>query len=417
MRSVDLLVEARQAATCAGPAPRKGKACAEVSVVSPCAVAVAEGLIVEVGAPDDLFSRYGASHIVRHDGALVPGLVDAHTHPVFAGSRLDEFKMRAEGATYQEIHARGGGILSTVKATRASSAEILKGLARARLMRMLRHGTTTMEAKSGYGLTVEDELKALRLLRELDDELPVEIVTTFMGAHAIPPEFAKARSDYVSLIVDEMIPRIAEESLADFTDVFCEEGAFALAETEAILRRALQAKMGLRLHTDEFTSMGGVPLALSLGAASCDHLLGIKDEDIERLAASDTVAVLMPGTAFFLGKSAYAPARKIIEAGGAVALGTDFNAGSCMSESMAMALSLAVLQMKMTPEEALSAATINAAYSLGRHRTVGSIEAGKKADFLLIDCGDYGEWPYHFGVNLVRAVFKEGECVLEGGQG
>ncbi len=411
MREADLIVVADEVVTCApGAVPRKGKQMSEVSVIRNGAVAIKDGIITAVGKSGEVLSEWGGDLMNFPRTTVVPGLVDCHTHPVFAGSRVDEFLLRAAGADYQEIHAAGGGILSTVRATRQASDEELKSYTRSVFERMMAHGTTTVEAKSGYGLRLEDELRQLRILRSLGEELPLDVVTTFLGAHAVPEEFKADPEAYVDEVVHVMVPQVAREGLADFADVFCEEGVFTVEQSERVLKACKEAGMGLRIHAEEFCYLGGAVMAARLGASSADHLHVLPEEDFEVLLQYGTIPVVLPGTSFFLGKP-MTDLRKMVEAGLPVALGSDYNAGSCMSESLAMTVSLAVLQGKLTPEEALIAATVNAAHSLGLGKKIGSLEVGKQADLLVLDLPSWREWPYHFGVNLVRVVIKKGIAV------
>jgi len=408
----DFIVKAGQVVTCApGGQPRGGTSMTDAGVISDGAVAMQGDTIVAVGPASEVLSQWEGDTLELHGTSVVPGLVDPHCHPLWAGSRVEEFALRARGATYQEIHAAGGGILSTVKATRAASEAELRTATRLRLLRMMAHGTTTIEAKSGYGLTTEDELRHLRILRQLDKSMAMDIVTTFMGAHALPPEYAGKSKEFVQLVVEEMIPRVAAEKLADFGDVFCEEKAFSCEESRQVLTACRAAGMGLRIHAEEFTYQGGARMAAELGAASADHLQHLPEEDFEILKKAGTIPIMTPGTSFFLGNGRYAPARAMLAADLPLGLGTDFNAGSCLTESMQAAVSLAVLRLKLSPEEALLAATVNAAHSLGRGALVGSLEVGKRADLLVLDAPDWREWPYHFGVNFVRVVVKNGMAV------
>lgn len=412
MTRVDLIVIARQVVTCApGRRPRPGRRMGDAGVLEEAAVAVLDGRIAAVGPASRICRRYRGDTLEYPDGAVVPGLVDCHTHPVFAGSRVEEFLLRSRGASYQEIHAAGGGILSTVRETRSASTEELERRLHRVLWRMIAQGTTTCEAKSGYGLETGEELRELRLLRRAGKLLPLDVVVTFLGAHAIPQEYRSRRGEFVDLVVEEMLPRVVAEDLADFADVFCEEGAFSLEESRRILTACRRAGLGLRIHAEEFHYLGGARMAAELGAASADHLQNLPEEDFEVLRAAGTIPVMTPGTSFFLGQGRYAPARSLCEADLPLALATDFNAGSCLTESMPMAMSLAVLRLGLTPEEALVAATVNAAHSLGLGDRVGSLEPGKQADLVVLDLPDWREWPYHFGVNLVRAVVKRGRPV------
>jgi imidazolonepropionase len=342
---------------------------------------------------------------------VIPGLIDSHTHLIFAGSRADEFERRLAGATYQQIAAEGGGINATVRRVRAASKDELNALARPRLRRLLSFGVTTAEVKSGYGLRAADELKCLEAIASLDAEGPLELVPTFLGAHAVPPEFAADRDGYLSLLCDEMLPEVARRKLAEFCDVFCETGVFSVAESERILLRARELGLGLKVHADELTPLGGAELAGRLGAASADHLLCITDAGVEALAEAGTVATLLPGTAFFLGVP-YAPARRLIDRGLAVALASDCNPGTCPTENLPLAGTMACTQMKMLPGEALTALTLNAAAALRRGDRLGSLAAGKQADLVICDVADYRELFYHYGVSHVWRVVKRGRVVF-----
>jgi imidazolonepropionase len=361
------------------------------------------------GAADE--ASVGGAQVLDASGkALLPGFVDSHTHLIFAGSREDEFEQRLRGRTYQEIAAAGGGIQATVQRVRAASKEELKRLARLRLDRFLQFGVTTVEVKSGYGLTPADEIKCLEVIAELNAEGPVELVPTFLGAHDIPPEYRSNRDGYLRLLTDEMLPEIARCGLARFCDVFCETGVFDLEESARILARARDLGFQLKLHADELTPLGGAELAAKLGAVSADHLLCVTDAGIDALAESGTVATLLPGTAFFLGLH-YAPARKLIERGVTVALASDCNPGTCPTENLPLVGAMACTQMKMLPAEALAALTINAAAALGCSDRIGSIEVGKQADLIICDVQDYRHMFYHFGVNHVWRVIKRGRVV------
>jgi imidazolonepropionase len=344
---------------------------------------------------------------------VMPGFVDAHTHPVFAGTREDEFEMRALGFTYRQIAERGGGIRSTVRKTRAASEEQLFQAALTRVRWLLEHGTTTIEAKSGYGLSVEDEIKILRVIRRLNDETPLDLVPTFLGAHEVPDEYQSRKGDYLRLVIDEMLPGVAAEQLAQFADVFCEDHVFSAAESRSVLEAARRLGLGLRLHAEQLSLSGGAELAAELNAATADHLEWIDDRGLAALAAAGVAAVLLPGAVFNLGLARYAPARRMIDSGLSVAIATDFNPGSSPTPSMQMILSIACCQMRMTPAEAITAATINPAYTLGLGERLGSLEAGKQADLVLYDCADYRQIPYLFGMNHVRVVVKSGKVIVD----
>jgi imidazolonepropionase len=336
---------------------------------------------------------------------VMPGFVDPHTHLVFAGSRADEFEMRLKGATYLEIMAAGGGIMSTVGATRQASMEELLAQSRRRLDRMLAYGTTTAEAKTGYGLNTAQELKILGAIKTLNETHPVDLVATFLGAHAVPEEYKGRSEEYTDMVVKEMLPQAAKEGVC-FCDVFCEEGAFSLEQSRRILEKAKELGLGLKIHADEFKTLGGAALAAELGATSADHLICTPEEELRLLAEAGTVAALLPGTPFGLGEERYAPARRMIELGLPVALGTDLNPGTCWCESMQFVIALAARKMGMTSTEAIAASTLNAAYALAKGAEVGSLEVGKKADILILETSDYRDLAYRFGGNLVDRVFK-----------
>lgn len=417
-----LITGASQLVTLAGPdRARSGQEMSDLAIIEDGAALVRGGRIAAVGSSADV-EREASNQARRIDASgtvVMPGFVDAHTHPVFAGTRADEYEMRAAGLTYQQIAQAGGGIRSTVRKTRAATEDELFEMALPRVSWFLKHGTTTIEAKSGYGLTVEDELKILRVIRRLARETPLEMVPTFLGAHEIPDEYrigddpATSRESYIRLVIDEMLPQVASEGLAEYSDIFCESHVFNVDESRRVLARAQELGLGIRFHADQLSLCGGGRLAAELKAATADHLEWIDDEGIEQLRAARVLAVLLPGAVFNLGLSRYAPARQMIEAGVGVVLATDFNPGSSPTPSMQMILAIACTQMRMTPAEAVTAATINAAYSLNRGARVGSLEPGKQADIVIFDCPDYRQIPYFFGINHVSTVIKKGRVVLE----
>ena len=399
--------------TCAGPAPRIGPAQADAGSRPHAIVAARDGVIVFVGDEDE-WRRTGsiAENAVVLDargGAVVPGFVDPHTHAVFAGDRRDELRRRLAGATYAEVAAAGGGIVSSVRATRAAAADEIVEDTRRRLDEMLRCGTTTCEVKSGYALTTEGELKMLRALRSLAASHAIEIAPTFMGAHEIPIEYRDRRDAYVALVIDEMIPAVARERLAEWCDVFCERGVFTPDESCAILEAGRRAGLKARVHADELGASGGSRVAARVGARSADHLIFVDEASADGLAAAGVVATLLPIAAFYLKLGRFAPARMLIERGVAVALATDVNPGGGFSPSMPFALTLACFGMRLTFEEALVGATINAAYSIDRHDRVGSLEAGKQMDAVVVD-GPAIDL-IRVGAEPIRAVVKKGRVV------
>lgn len=418
-----IIHSAAEVVTCATneDAPKSGAAQAEAGIIPNGAVVIRGEHIVAVGTSLEIVSQYRDenSKLVDASGKTVtPGLVDSHTHLVWSGWRDEEYEMRLQGASYLEIMAAGGGIMSTVRSTRLADESELKHLMAGRLDRMLAHGTTTVEIKSGYGLSVQDELKSLWAVRDLNIErqrsgLGPRIATTFLGAHAVPEEYANDPDGYVTLVVEKMLPTVADEGLAEWCDVFCDTGAFTAEQTRRILSAARDLGLGVRLHANEFARVGAIEVAVELKAISADHLLVMEPEDIETLKRAGTIAVLLPGTPLGLGLGRYAPARALIEAGVPVALATDCNPGTCPSENLALMISLACSQMKMTPAEALVAATINGAYALDRGHVLGSLQPGKLADLVIWDAPNHRHLAYHFGVNLAHAVYLGGRDVKD----
>lgn len=405
------VLHASQLVTLAGPKrARVGSELGNLSIVSDGALLVRDGLIAATGASDMIGRQIPAdAEVVDATGCIIlPGFVDAHTHLVFGGNRLDEFEMRARGASYEEIAAGGGGIRSTVRKTRAATKDELQGQALRHARRFLQCGTTTVEAKSGYGLSVAQELKILRVMRELRGQTPLEIIPTFLGAHAIPEEYEGDRGGYVDLVINEMLPQVAEEGLAESCDVFCERGYFDVETSRRIMQAAESHGLRLRMHVDQLTNSGGAALAAELGATTADHLEQTESDGIAALKAAGVQPVLLPGSVYALGKTRYPRARDMIEAGLAIVLATDFNPGSSPTQSIPMMVSLAATQMKVTPAEGVTAATINAAYSLGRGDRIGSLELGKMANFSIFDCADYRELAYYFGIPQTRSVYVGG---------
>jgi imidazolonepropionase len=412
-----LITGASQLVTVAGRGPRRGRALSKLGVIQDGAVLVRDGAIAAVGTTAKLEKMAAARKAEKLDvggRVILPGFVDSHTHLIHAASRAEEYELKIQGASYEEIAQKGGGILNSVKKLRAATSQELKRRASAALEVFAAHGTTTIEAKSGYGLDVASELKILSLHKQLGAEQPIEIVSTFLGAHVVPMEFrakADGAEEYVKLLTDWLIPEVASNGLAEYCDVFCDRGAFSRAQAKRILVAGRGNNLVPRLHAEQLTRTGATQLAVELGAASCDHLEQVNAGDMRALAKSNTVATLLPGCDFHLGLKQYAPARKLIEAGAIVALATDYNPGTSPTLSMPMILSLACTQLRMTPAEAIVAATYNAAYSLGRHRRVGSIEVGKQADLAVFEVEDWREIPYYFGVNSCWLTLKSGSVI------
>lgn len=400
-----------------GRGPRRGDSLPKLGIVKDGAVLVRDGLIVAIGPTAKVEKLAAARKAEKLDvggRVVLPGFVDSHTHLIHAASRAEEYELKIQGASYEEIARKGGGILNSVKKLRAATSSQLKRRARAALEIFATHGTTTIEAKSGYGLDVASELKILSLHKELSAEQPIEIVSTFLGAHAVPLEFrnkSNGPEEYVKLLTDWLIPEVSTNGLAEYCDVFCDRGAFSRAQAKEVLEAGLRHKLRPRLHAEQLSRTGATLLAVELGAASCDHLEQINAVDMRALAKSGTVAALLPGCDFHLGLKDYAPARKLIEAGAIVALATDYNPGTSPTMSMSMILSLACTQLRMTPAEAIAAATINAAYSLGRQKRIGSLEVGKQADLAVFEVEDYREIPYYFGVNTCWLTMKGGRVI------
>lgn len=416
----DLLIEnLAELATPTGTASRRGREQGVVERFRNPELLCRDGRIAFVGSREDRIAAFGelpqAPRLDGGGGTAVPGFVDAHTHLPWAGSREMEFAQRLAGRSYEEIAAAGGGILSTVRSTRGSTRDALVAAMLPRLERMLAHGTTTAEAKSGYGLTLEDEGKQLEAIREASRLQPVELVPTLLAAHEVPAEHRADRARYVDLVCEEIVPSLAERGLARFCDVFCERGVFSAAESERVLRAGERHGLRPRLHADEFADSGGAELAASIGAWSADHLMAVSERGIEALAGAGVTALLLPGTSFFLRKSAWAPARRLIEAGVPVALATDCNPGSSNTESLPTVAQLAVFELGLTVEETLTAITLNAAVSLALGDELGSLEVGKRADVVLLDAPNLLHLAYHYGVNPVRSVVKAGREVFRAG--
>lgn len=416
-RATLLIRNISQLLTLQGAAPRKGADMNNLAIVENAGLAVSGDSTLAIGPSDEIEGQVDLApgcHLVDAGGGVVtPGFVDSHTHPVFNMTREKEFEMRLQGKSYMEIADSGGGIRASVRDLRATDEETLRQRLKGRLDRMMAHGTTTVEAKSGYGLSTGSELMSLEIIKYLNERHPLEIIPTFLGAHEVPDEHRSNRSEYIKILINEMLPQVSEKNLANFCDIFCEKGVFSVDESREILKAAAKYGLGLKLHADELDSSGGAELACELGAISADHLVSVSPEGISALARSNTVATLLPGTTYSLGLKNFAPARELIERGAIVALATDCNPGSNYCESMPMIISLACVSFRLTPAEAICAATVNAAAALGLAGKRGQIRIGGTADLVVWDAKDYREIPYHYGVNLVREVIKSGKVVVE----
>lgn len=409
-----LITGCSQLLTLRGAVPRRGRALRDLGIINDGAMLIANGRIQAVGARRRIERYREARKAEKLDlGGMVvlPGFVDSHTHLIFAGSRSLEYEKRIGGASYEEIAEAGGGIQETVQQVRSASPAELEERARKHLQEFAAHGTTTIEAKSGYGLDWKTELKILNLLEKLRREQPLDIAPTFLGAHIVPPEFRRRPERYVKLLCQQWIPQVGARGLAQFCDVFCDRGAFTVPQASAVLSAGAKAGLAPRIHADQLTHTGAIRLAIEIRAASADHLEKVERSDIRALAHSDVTCTMLPGCCFHLGLSHYAPARELIDAGAIVGLATDFNPGTSPTLSMPMILSLACAQMRLTPAEAITAATINTAYSLRRQDRVGSLEVGKSGDFAAFEVADYREIPYHFGMNRCRLTMKRGAII------
>jgi imidazolonepropionase len=420
---LDLIIHSAPQLLSLAGGPQRGYALGRLGLIAEGAVAVRDGSVIAVGPTAELLASYDAPDQIDASGKVVmPGLVDPHTHLVWAGDRAAEFERRLAGVSYMEILAEGGGIMSTVRETRSTDLQTLMAQSRRRLSRMLEYGTTTAEVKTGYGLELATELRLMEAILKLDAEDRVRLVPTFLGAHAVPVEYAGRASEYADLVCNEMLPKLREwwgREAADrplpFVDVFCEDGAFDLTQSRQILEQAASHGFPLKIHADEFAGLGGTRMAVELGAVSADHLVHTPAEDIAALGASDTVAVALPATPFGLGEHEYTPAREILEANGILALASDLNPGTAWCESMQFVIALACRTMGLTPAQAIAAATINAAAAVGLAEQVGSLEPGKAADLILLETPDYRHLGYRFGTNLVSQVIKGGRLVSAAG--
>ncbi|MCK5051653.1 MAG: imidazolonepropionase [Candidatus Cloacimonetes bacterium] len=412
---VDLLIiNAKELLTIAGSDnPRTRSEMNELGIINNGALAIKDNKIIDVGSTEGLINKFDApSKIIdATDKVVMPGFVDPHTHPVFKQTRENEFEMRINGKSYVEISQSGGGIRSSISGVREISEEELYQLANKRINKIISNGTTTLEAKSGYGLSTESEIKMLKVIKRLNENLPIDIISTFLGAHEFPTEYKDDKKKYIDILMKEMMPKIKELNLAEYCDIFTEDHVYNIEQSRRILNRAKELGFKIRMHADEIEPIGGAELAAEVGAVSADHLGAASDDGIKAMRDNGVIAILLPGTIFSLGMKSYARARDMIKAGLAVALATDYNPGSCNCDSMQFVITLACLQMKMTPAEAIIASTINAAYSLGLGDKIGSLEIGKKADILIMDMPSYQYLPYHFGSNNVETVIKNGKII------
>lgn len=410
-----ILMNIPELVTCASDGPKYGRAMKDAGIINNGYVVIKKGMIDEVGSMKDYDEHRLTDflgEVVDCTGhAVLPGFIDSHTHFVFGGDRADEFKMRLEGADYMAIMKAGGGIASSVKATREADEKLLYDRGLKRLDEMLKMGVTTVEGKSGYGLEMATELKQLRVMKELNEWHLVDVVSTFLGPHSVPSDYKEDSDGFIDLMIDQVLPEVAGQNLAEFADIFCEEGVFSIEQSRKFLKAAKALGFKLKIHADEMVQLGGAELAAELGAISADHLLAASEEGIKAIADQGVIATLLPATAFSL-KEAYADARRMMNQGCAVAIASDFNPGSCPTHSMPLLIALSALQMGMTIEEIINGLTINAAAAIDRIDSIGSIEVGKKADILLLKQPSINYLPYHLGMNLVERVIKNGRFVI-----
>ena len=414
MKADLLITNAKELLTIAGSNnPRTRSEMNELGIINNGALAIIDDIIIDVGSTKALINKFDdpLKVIDATEKVVMPGFVDPHTHPVFKRTRENEFEMRIKGRSYVQISKSGGGIRSSIAGVRETSEEELYQLAVKRINKIISNGTTTLEAKSGYGLSTESEIKMLKVIKKLNKSMPIDIISTFLGAHEFPVEYKDDKEKYIDILMNEMLPKVKELDLAEYCDIFTEDHVYNIEQSRRILNRAKELDFKIRMHADEIEPIGGAGLAAEVGAVSADHLGAASDEGINAMRDNGVIATLLPGTIFSLGMKSYARARDMIAAGLAVALATDYNPGSCNCDSMQFVITLACLQMKMTPAEAITASTINAAYSLGLGDKIGSLEIGKKADILIMDMPSYQYLPYHFGSNNVEAVIKNGKII------
>ena len=409
-----IIKNASELVTCKGKAPKHGKDMSDIGLINNGCVVIENDIIIDVGTLD-ILKKYDENEYQVIDAtnkAVLPGFIDSHTHLIFGGYRADEFSWRLKGDSYMSIMERGGGITSSVRATRNTSIEEFINLGMNRLNKILYMGVTTVEGKSGYGLDCETEIRQLKAMQKLNEMHPVDIVPTFLGPHSVLPEYKGKEDEFIQFMIDDVLPKVKEENLAIFADIFCEKNVFTIEQSRKFLKAAQKAGLKLKIHADEMYQLGGTELAVELGCTSADHLLQASDDGIKQLSKSNTIATLLPATAFCL-KEEYARARYMIDSGCAVALATDFNPGSCFTNSVPLIIALAALHMNMTIEEIVTALTINAAAAVGRSDTIGSIEKGKKADIIILEYPSIHFLPYHAAVNIVEMVIKNGKIVKE----
>jgi len=410
-----IIKNAAELVTCSGFLPKKGPEMSDLKIIPNGAVVIEGGTITRVGTTSEVPSNIDESDyfvIDAENKTVLPGFVDSHTHFVFGGYREEEFGWRLRGDNYMDILQRGGGILSTVASTRLMSPEELITAGQKRLDSMLSFGVTTVEGKSGYGLDFKTEIKQLEVMKELDQNHPIDVVRTFLGAHAVPPEYKSKEDRYIDFILEQVLPEVVSKNLAEFCDIFCEENVFSIEQSRRLLQKAKESGLKLKFHADEIVQLGGAELAAELSATSADHLLQASDQGIKKMTDAGVVATLLPGTAFNL-KEPYARGRDMIDSGCAVALATDLNPGSCFTESIPLIMALATLYMDLSTEEAVTAMTINGAGAIDRHEIIGSIDEGKKGDLIILEFPSYKFIPYHLGVNTVEKVIKNGDMVYD----
>ncbi len=407
-----IIKNAAELVTCKGKAPKHGRDMSDIGLIKNGCLIIEDGIIIDVGTSEILknYKQEDCQIIDAANKAVMPGFIDSHTHLIFGGYRADEFSWRLKGDSYMSIMERGGGITSTVRATRNTSLDEFIALGKKRLDKILDMGITTVEGKSGYGLDCQTEIRQLQAMKKLNEIHPVDIVATFLGPHSLLPEYKGKEDEFIDFMIEDVLPKVAEDNLAEFADIFCEKNVFTIDQSRKFLTAAKNSGLKLKIHADEMYRLGGTELAVELGCTSADHLLQASDEGIRQLAESNTVATLLPGTAFCL-KEEYARARYMIDSGCALALATDFNPGSCFTNSIPLIIALAALHMNMSIEEIVTALTINAAAAVGRSEVTGSIEKGKKADIIILEYPSINFLPYHAAVNIVETVVKDGKIV------